>query len=384
MLHQICSTASDLPCWALIPASYLIYRITRTVLALAEAIFVYWIAPLLYSPNLEPYRNRWTVVSGGTDGIGKAYMFELARRGLRKFLLVARNETKMQKVKAEMETQYPGSEVRTLLFDFNSAINEECANKLRDELANVNIGMAVDSVGVGRELLERFGDQPEADRQIFRVNAIGAAEFISAVLPPMERAGGGQLVVLSSSQAFRPIPLLAAYSACKSFLSFISEAVDREYATIRVQCLTPALVATNMTYYDVNNGGSLFVVTANNFAREAVGTLGLVRVTSGCFNHEIQMLLRHFFPWAILKHLIMPIYWLHQRRMIRLHGNGTKGDSDTNKSTATTITNNNNVITPPSSPSSRHSKIPTAIANGGGTIGNGMAAACGTCIRQRA
>ena len=31
----------------------------------------------------------------------------------------------------------------------------------------------------------------------------------------MERHGGGQIVVLSSSQGFRPIPLLAAYSAAK-------------------------------------------------------------------------------------------------------------------------------------------------------------------------
>lgn len=103
----------------------------------------------------------------------------------------------------------------------------------------------MNSVGVGRELMERFGDRPEADRQLFRVNAIGAAEvrgrdqrsmiiegindqsllspkFLSAVLPPMERCGGGLVVVLSSSQGFRPIPLLAAYSATKVFVSKIT------------------------------------------------------------------------------------------------------------------------------------------------------------------
>ena len=31
------------------------------------------------------------------------------------------------------------------------------------------------------------------------------------------------------------------------------------------------------------------------------------------------MLIRHLFPWAILKHLIMPIYWLHQQRLVKLH-----------------------------------------------------------------
>lgn len=125
-------------------------------------------------------------------------------------------------------------------------MNVEDADRLRRELAKLDIGIAgqfllkllwhfvatVNSVGVGRELMERFGERPEADRQLFRVNAIGAAEvlpkrqgksnlsiiliqFISAVLPLMERCGGGHLVVLSSSQGFRPIPLLAAYSAAK-------------------------------------------------------------------------------------------------------------------------------------------------------------------------
>ncbi|KAH7708867.1 Protein DHS-5 [Aphelenchoides avenae] len=116
----------------------------------------------------------------------------------------------------------------------------------------------------------------------------------------MERGGGGQIVVLSSSQGCRPIPLLAAYSSAKSLLSFLCECLDREYKAIRK--------------------GSTFVVTMKTFACQAVNTVGLARVTSGCLNHDIQMLLMHLFPWSILKYLIMPIYWRHQKRMIHLLG----------------------------------------------------------------
>ncbi|PIO65475.1 oxidoreductase, short chain dehydrogenase/reductase family protein, partial [Teladorsagia circumcincta] len=230
---------------AVIPFVYVGYRICRTIAALVKAIFIYLIAPLFYKPNLVQYVNRWTVVTGGTDGIGKAYTIELAKRGLSKFVLIGRNQTKL-------------SDMKTLL---------------------------VNSVGVGRENLERYGDNPEADRQILKVNALGAAEFLSMVLPPMERCGGGQIVVLSSSQGIKPIPLLAAYSAAKSMLLFLSETIDREHPTISVQCLTPALVATKMVYYE---RGSTFVVTPDNFVREAVNSIGLTKKTSGCFNHEIQ------------------------------------------------------------------------------------------------
>ncbi|CAJ0932235.1 unnamed protein product, partial [Mesorhabditis belari] len=291
--------------------SYLAYRFCRTALALVEAVFVYWLAPFLWAPDLRKFEHRWTVVSGGTDGIGRAYVHELARRGLRKFVLIGRSREKLQDVQDFLELTFK-CRVRTILFDFETGDYE----KLREQIDGIDIGFVVNSVGVGRENLERYGDNPSADRQILRVNAIGSAEFLSLVLPTMERHGGGQIVVLSSSQGYRPIPLLAAYCASKAVMSFLSECIDREYKTIRVQYLTPALVATKMVYY---TQGGLFVVTPEKFAREAVGTIGLSKVTSGCFNHEIQMLLRHLIPWSLLKYLIMPIYYFHQYRMTKYH-----------------------------------------------------------------
>lgn len=34
----------------------------------------------------------------------------------------------------------------------------------------------VNSVGVGREWMERYGDNPEADRRLLKVNGLGASE----------------------------------------------------------------------------------------------------------------------------------------------------------------------------------------------------------------
>ncbi|KAK6047853.1 hypothetical protein COOONC_14640 [Cooperia oncophora] len=84
---------------AVIPFVYVGYRICRTLIALIKAVFIYVIAPLFYKPNLIQYANRWTVVTGGTDGIGKAYTIELAKRGLNKFVLIGRNQTKLSDMK---------------------------------------------------------------------------------------------------------------------------------------------------------------------------------------------------------------------------------------------------------------------------------------------
>uniref|UniRef100_A0A0N5C5S1 17-beta-estradiol 17-dehydrogenase n=1 Tax=Strongyloides papillosus TaxID=174720 RepID=A0A0N5C5S1_STREA len=306
--------------------SYITYRLTRTILKFIQIIFVYLILPIFYKTNFKKYKERWTVVSGGTDGIGKAYVFELACRGLRKFVIIGRNRKKVDDIKEELEIKF-NCKVQTYIFDFYDGDFKE----LRKFLSNINIGFVLNSVGVGRKYLEKFGENPEADEQIMKVNCYGATEFMSCCLPVMKKYGGGQFVVVSSSQGVKPIPLLASYSASKSFLSFICECINREYKTIEVQTLIPALVATKLAYYQ---NGSLFVVTPESFAKQAVSTVGVIKKTAGCLNHEIQMLIYQLFPWCILKHLIMPIYWIHKRRMIKLHGEkmpSTKEVSESSK-----------------------------------------------------
>ncbi|PAV87005.1 hypothetical protein WR25_12727 [Diploscapter pachys] len=294
-----------------IPYIYISYRLIRTCFALIWAVLLYKIAPLFHKVDLKRYKHRWCVVTGATDGIGKAYLNELAKRGLRKFIIIGRNPDKVKAVQENLESSY-GFRVKSFIFDFSNGDY----NEIRKFLEPLDIGFVVVSHGIGRENLERYGDSPEADSMILKVNGIGPAEFLSCVLPTIEKNGGGQIVVLSSSQGYRPIPLLAAYSASKALVSFLCEAIDREYNSISVQCLTPALVATKMVYY---SKGSLFVVTPEDFAHEAVSTIGLAKITSGCFNHEIQLLPMHLFPWAILKYLIMPIYLYQRRRMTLYH-----------------------------------------------------------------
>jgi hypothetical protein len=53
--------------------------------------------------DLNPFKNRWTVVTGCTDGIGRAYIEELCiSRGIRKFFLIARNQKKLDRVVREL------------------------------------------------------------------------------------------------------------------------------------------------------------------------------------------------------------------------------------------------------------------------------------------
>ena len=92
---------------------------------------------LASGPKLTKKYGEWAVVTGATDGVGKAMCFELARKGCRRALrpvcialgvapdasaavcalhsvmLISRSEAKLKAVKAELVEQYPSVKVPT-------------------------------------------------------------------------------------------------------------------------------------------------------------------------------------------------------------------------------------------------------------------------------
>ncbi len=71
----------------------------------------------VYKSFLRPGKKltkygKWAIVTGATDGIGKAYALALAKKGM-SVVLISRTEAKLQAVKEEIEGKnYSGVEVK--------------------------------------------------------------------------------------------------------------------------------------------------------------------------------------------------------------------------------------------------------------------------------
>ena len=82
------------------------------ILALTAKIGLF-VASLVYrrfvkaSLDVTKCGGKWALVTGSTDGIGKAYAFALAKKGLN-IVLVSRTPFKLQNVAAELEQKYAG------------------------------------------------------------------------------------------------------------------------------------------------------------------------------------------------------------------------------------------------------------------------------------
>ncbi|GAB3666991.1 SDR family oxidoreductase [Halopiger thermotolerans] len=107
----------------------------------------------------------------------------------------------------------------------------------------------VNNAGYGQ--LGPVEDVPvEAVQSQFDVNTFGPHRLIRAAVPHMRQVGGGTIVNVTSFNEELPFPGTGVYSASKSALSTLSEAIRAEVAPfgIDVAAVSPAFVATD--FYD--------------------------------------------------------------------------------------------------------------------------------------
>ncbi|XP_068130050.1 very-long-chain 3-oxoacyl-CoA reductase-like isoform X6 [Hyperolius riggenbachi] len=234
------------------------------------------------------------IVTGATDGIGKSYAHELAKRGFN-VVILSRTLEKLQKVAEEIE-QRSGRKVKIIQADFTGGA--EIYPKIEEGLKDLDIGILVNNVGMAsQERQQRFLDTRNLDKVIedmLNCNVQSMLQMIRIVLPRMEERKKGLIINIASEAGTRPYPQVSLYCATKVFMDFFSRSLNLDYICngIDVQCVMPLMVSTNMTK---NLRTNLLVKSADDFAREALNTVGLTNRTSGCLSHSIQSYLIDLF-----------------------------------------------------------------------------------------
>ncbi|XP_044130955.1 very-long-chain 3-oxoacyl-CoA reductase-B-like isoform X1 [Bufo gargarizans] len=263
----------------------LTYIILKQVWKLLKGFRVH-ILSRVWSTDLKKY-GGWAVVTGATDGIGKAYAEELAKRGF-DVVLISRTLEKLKKVAAGIEQQ---TRRKTKIIQLDFTGGPEIYPKVEKELQNLDIGILVNNVGMTYNTTPvSFLGVPDVNQRltaIMNCNMMSTVQMTRIVLPKMIERKRGLIINLSSELGCHPYPLINIYSATKAFVDYFSRALNIEYKSkgITVQSVMPLMVSTNMTE---NVPTNILMKTAEDFAREALNTVGYAHRTSGCLSHSIQ------------------------------------------------------------------------------------------------
>ncbi|XP_064399134.1 very-long-chain 3-oxoacyl-CoA reductase-like [Halichondria panicea] len=257
----------------------------------------YFLAPLgLGRTNLKKY-GPWAVVTGASEGIGRGYALELARQGLN-VVLMSRSQEKLDKVATEIKAKYAGREVRVVPVDFSQGA--EIFPQIAESVQDLDIGILVNNVGLGNEHPEMFLKMSiERMRKMVELNIQALMHMSHVIMPQMVTKGRGLVINLSSASAIRPMIMFGSYASTKSFVEFFSTSLSLEYASkgIIVQTVAPFFVATAMSGIRRSNW---MVADANQYARSALATVGIMSFTHGTLSHSIQAVLWRNLPQCIL------------------------------------------------------------------------------------
>ena len=84
-----------------------------------DLFLISWIYRRFIRSSLDVTKcgGKWALVTGSTDGIGKAYAFALARKGLN-IILVSRSTYKLQNVADEIEEKCSNVKTKIIQVDF--------------------------------------------------------------------------------------------------------------------------------------------------------------------------------------------------------------------------------------------------------------------------
>jgi short-subunit dehydrogenase len=199
--------------------------------------------------------NRIVILTGATQGIGRATAYTLAGAGC-KLVLAARNTEALQQLRAELLSRgYPAEAVPTDMG--NTAQAAALAARTVEAFGKIDVIINNAAIGVRDYLL----DLQEAEaRRVMDVNYFGPVALIQAAIPLFKvNPEGGLIINVSSIVGRRAMPGIAGYCASKGALEKMAESlrVELKKDNIRVSTVYPGVTATgfNSNSLGASQGG---------------------------------------------------------------------------------------------------------------------------------
>lgn len=193
----------------------------------------------------EQFKGRSAIVTGGTRGIGKAIVLELARRGANVAFNYSKSAVEAEKLTGEVEAL--GVKALAAQCDVaNTAAAAEFVGQVKEAFGTIDF--LVNNAGITRDQLILRMKEEDWDA-VIDTNLKGAWNFSKAVLRPMMRnENGASIVNITSISGVVGMLGQSNYSASKAGMIGLTKSLAKEVASrkITVNALALGLVETEM------------------------------------------------------------------------------------------------------------------------------------------
>lgn len=204
--------------------------------------------PKTYSYADDLLRDRVILVTGASDGIGRALALETARLGAR-VILHGRNAGKLEKVYDEIDSQDGTLRPSIAVMDLavaDSASYTSLASSLDEEFGRLD-GL-VHNAGIlgSRQSLEQY-DAAEWQK-VLHVNLTATFALTQVLLPLLKESDDPSIIFTSSGVGRVGKAFWGAYAVSKFGTEALSQilAAEHDHDKLRANCINPGPTRTKM------------------------------------------------------------------------------------------------------------------------------------------
>ena len=198
-----------------------------------------------YSYNMiyKSLKNKTAIITGASDGIGKAIAESLAKNSV-KTLLISRDEKKLLNLKLHLKKKY-SSKVEILAGDVKDTdLPKKIINSRKLYFKNCDI--LINNAG-GPPPGSFLDHSEETWNEYFNQNLLSIIRLTKLVVPQMKKNKWGRVVNITSSLAKEPTPNMVLSATMRAGVSAFTKAISTELASkgITVNTVCPGGVLTD-------------------------------------------------------------------------------------------------------------------------------------------
>ncbi len=192
-------------------------------------------------------KKKIAIVTGGASGIGLAIAEKFVSSGIHT-IVIGRDEKKLQAVKKKL-----GDLCETVSFDLkNLAAIPQLVKDLVKQFGGIDILVNNAGINMKKDFVDVSDDEFQ---QILLTNVTAVFALSREVVKYMHKKKSGSIINISSMASQYGLPKVIAYTASKSAIEGMTRAMAVELSPkgIRVNCIAPGFIATDMSAKALNS-----------------------------------------------------------------------------------------------------------------------------------
>jgi short-subunit dehydrogenase len=260
---------------------------------------------------MDPWRDKWALVTGASAGIGRELAQQLAAGGTH-LVLTARRNDRLAQLALDLTARH---KVRVETFPADLSRPDTPRELFRfTQQKQLPIDVLINNAGFGK-----YGEFLRADSQrlleMIQVNIAAVVNLTHLYLPAMAERRRGYVLIVSSAAAYQAVPYISTYAATKAFELLFAEGIAAEMKPygVHVCCLCPG--STETEFHQVAGQPprtSRRRETAEKVARVGLQALaeGRASVISGTHN-RINVEMQRFVPRRLVTRVATRLFAPH-------------------------------------------------------------------------